>query len=365
MTIWLIILAAVLAATAAGTVYMTAAVGRFGLVKKLSCGKKWLKRLVSFGIIAAVFTVLTIVMSLTNAIIVFLSTMMFFLIYGAVFRIVRAVRKKDTEYNWAGWLALATSAVYFCVGYYLCFHVWEKDYRLTTEKNVDSLRIALFADSHLGTTFDGEGFAKQMNRIIEKSPDIVLIAGDFVDDSSNREDMTAACAALGEMKPKYGVWYVFGNHDRGYYGSEHRGFSADDLVAELEKNGVHVLEDETADVGDITIVGRRDSSDEKRADISELMKNTDPQRYTIVLDHQPTDYDSEAVAGADLVVSGHTHGGQLFPVTYVGEWFNINDATYGYERRKNTDFIVTSGISDWEILFKTGTKSEYVIIDVN
>ena len=74
---------------------------------------------------------------------------------------------------------------------------------------------------------------------------------------------------------------------------------------------------------------------------------------------------NEAASAADLVVSGHTHGGQLFPATYVGEWFGINDRTYGHENRNGTDFIVTSGISDWEIQFKTGTKSEYVMIDVN
>ena len=95
------------------------------------------------------------------------------------------------------------------------------------------------------------------------------------------------------------------------------------------------------------------------------MKDVPAENYTIVLDHQPNDYDNEAAANADLVVSGHTHGGQLFPVTYVGEWFNINDRTYGHEKRSDTDFIVTSGIADWEIQFKTGAKSEYVIIDVS
>lgn len=365
MSMWLIILAAVLAAFAAGTVYLTVAVGRFGLIKKLSGGRKWLNGLISFGIIAIVFTVLVFLTSVTNAIIILLSTLMFFLIYGLVFRIIGAVRKKEFDHNWSGWLALVTSAVYLGVGYFLCFHIWQKNYHLTTDKDVGKLRIAMFADSHLSTTFDGEGFAEQMERIKSQSPDMVVIAGDFVDDSTNREDMIRACEALGSMDTKYGVWFCYGNHDRGYYSGEHRGFSAADLEAELTKNGVGVLQDETVNIGNITIIGRRDSTDTDRAEMSELMQGVSPDSYTIVLDHEPNDYDSEAASNADLVLSGHTHGGQLFPVTYVGEWFSINDATYGYEKRKNTDFIVTSGISDWEILFKTGTKSEYVIIDID
>ena len=95
------------------------------------------------------------------------------------------------------------------------------------------------------------------------------------------------------------------------------------------------------------------------------MAEADPEKYIIVLDHQPSDYENEAETAADLVVSGHTHGGQLIPITYVGEWLGMNDRTYGYERRNNTDFIVTSGIADWEMDFKTGTISEYVIITVN
>ena len=98
--------------------------------------------------------------------------------------------------------------------------------------------------------------------------------------------------------------------------------------------------------------------------MSTLTEGLDPSRYMIVIDHQPNDYDAEAAAGADLVLSGHTHGGQLIPITKVGEWIGANDATYGYERRGDTDFIVTSGISAWSILFKTGCKSEYVIIDI-
>ena len=68
----------------------------------------------------------------------------------------------------------------------------------------------------------------------------------------------------------------------------------------------------------------------------------------------------------DLVLSGHTHGGQLIPLVQLIDWFHLggDDQVYGLEQRGNTRFLVTSGISDWAIRFKTGCFSEYVIIDV-
>ena len=66
----------------------------------------------------------------------------------------------------------------------------------------------------------------------------------------------------------------------------------------------------------------------------------------------------------DLVLSGHTHGGQLFPLGYIGLLMGANDEFYGLHQRENTNFIVNSGISDWAIDFKTGTFSEVGIIDI-
>ena len=83
------------------------------------------------------------------------------------------------------------------------------------------------------------------------------------------------------------------------------------------------------------------------------------------MNHQPNDYANEQAAGVDLVVSGHTHGGQLFPFNYVSLWAGLNDKIYGHEKLGQTDFIVTSGISDWRVKFKTGCKSEFVVIDVD
>ena len=66
-----------------------------------------------------------------------------------------------------------------------------------------------------------------------------------------------------------------------------------------------------------------------------------------------------------MVISGHTCGGQFIPINHVGELTGENTKCYGYEKRGNTNFIVTSGISDWAFKFKTGCKSEYVVINVN
>ena len=142
-------------------------------------------------------------------------------------------------------------------------------------------------------------------------------------------------------------------------------YSQEDLANELKKNGVHILEDEYEVLDNLCIVGRKDKATQKdRKDLSEILQDVDDSKYIIVMDHEPNDYEKESQTKADLVVSGHTHGGQFFPLTYFGQWFGINDRIYGYEKRNDTEFIVTSGIADWEILFKTGTKSEYVMMTI-
>ena len=98
--------------------------------------------------------------------------------------------------------------------------------------------------------------------------------------------------------------------------------------------------------------------------IKELTSSLDKSKYMIDLNHQPNDYENEKNEKIDLVLSGHTHGGQLFPLGYIGLLFNANDMFKGIKKVDNTTFVVNTGISDWAIDFKTGTKSEYVIIDI-
>ena len=263
----------------------------------------------------------------------------------------------------AGYMAIALTALIMGVGWFCAHHVWITHYTFTSAKLDAPLRAAMIADSHLGVTLDKESFSRQMERLAAEKPEVLQIVGDFVDDDTNREDMLAACDALGKLELPYGVYYVYGNHDRGYF--RYRAFTAAELLDALERNGVTVLADESVLIDDrFYITGRRDRSMGGRASMQQLYAGLDTDRFLLVCDHQPNAYEEEAAAGADLVLSGHTHGGHLFPMGQIGLLMGSNDRRYGTETRGLTQFIVTSGISGWAVPIKTGCWSEMVIADI-
>lgn len=354
-----------IAAVLAGIVYMMFKISGVPVIFKMCKRKRGLSLIFSLLIIIVFLVVMGYLTSPINSAVIFLHILLCTLIISLIGRIMKAVLKIPLAKGAPVIISVVFCAVYLLTAYYLCKNVWQKNYNLHTDKEIGTLRVAFFADSHMGTTFDGEGFEKELRKIEGASPDILLIPGDFVDDDTTREDMEAACRALGSFKCKYGVYYAYGNHDRGYNPDSEKPFTEEDLIRELEANNVTILKDDSVLIDDrFYIVGREDASRPSRADINTLLSGLDTNKYIIVMDHQPNDYDAEAASAADLVLSGHTHGGQLFPITYLGELMGANDNTYGYERHNNTDFIVTSGISDWAVIFKSGTKSEYVIVDV-
>ncbi len=383
---WMIILILTLAASFAGIIYLTGKIQMFlTKIKKISEMKKLYQKIIALAGVLLVVLVITLIFDFINALICVLHLLIISLVCDLVGWLVRIKNKKAVFLT-----SIGLTVVYLVVGFYLAHNVWVTSYNITmsakteitsaktdtTENGTEmqsaptSLKVVMFADSHIGTTFHKEEFAEYVEQMNAEKPDVVFIVGDFVDDDTTRDDMLGCTAALANLHATYGIYYVYGNHDKGYYDNAIRGYTGDDLANELEKNGVTVLTDDVVRIADrFYIVGRNDMSEIERggsrADISELMKEVPEDGYSIVLDHQPSDYDAEAAAGADLVLSGHTHGGQLIPITYVGEWIGANDNTYGYEQRDSTDFIVTSGISDWSIKFKTGCRSEYVVINID
>ena len=361
--LWLILFLIFTVISLAGILYFITRFRRFAFVQRISGKHKvlsWLICLVPLGVIGAFAAIHTVAV-----IVVVLHLIVFWTIADAIGIAIRKVAKKERRRYIEGAFAMLFTVIYLAFGWHNAHTVRRTEYTVDSDKmrSGESVKIVGIADAHLGITIDGDRFATEMKRIQSENPDIVVIAGDFVDDSSSRRDMVQACSALGELKTTYGVYFILGNHDEGYM--RHRDFDVDDLLRELKKNNVIVLEDAVAEAGDtVAMVGRKDRSSKNRADIETLTKDIDPSRFILVLDHQPNDYASEAATGVDLVFSGHTHGGHIWPTGYIGLFTGANDRVYGTEVRNGTEFIVTSGISGWAIPFKTGTICEYVVMNV-
>lgn len=369
---WAAIFGIVVIAAIGAVAYLCNRVYRFaGVDKKIVV--RATRRLRKFECVTCVLIailVLCLALGYINAVVAVIHLVVFWLLSDLLFYIIKKIRRKGFAYNFAGALAVMTTVIYLSVGWVLAHNVWVTHYDIRTDKAVGDLRIVMFADSHIGSTFDGDGFKAHVQKMQKYDPDIVIIAGDYVDDDTSREDMIKSCRALGTLRTTYGVYYAFGNHDKGYYSDSHRSYSAADLIAELKKNDVIILQDEVRLVDDrFYIIGRQEADEIRRgtarAEIAELTGGLDGDKFSIVINHQPTDYAAESKAGVDLVLSGHTHGGQMVPIGAISDLFGMNDRVYGREKRGSTDFIVTSGISDWAFGFKTGCYSEFVVIDVH
>ena len=363
---WLIILALVLAASISGIVFLIKRFHSFRLIQKISERNKKLSWFLAVLPIALTILLSAILLNIWATMIILIHLFVFWLVCEIAGKLIGKCLKKKTPADVTGCAAIFLTAIYLGIGWYLAHHVYRTYYSFTTEKDLgqDKLRIVEIADLHLGITLDGGEFAEQCEHISSEKPDAVIIAGDFVDDDSKKEDMLTACRALGSIDSTYGIYYIIGNHDKSYYNT--RDFSLEEMYGEFRKYGIHILEDESILVNDsFYIIGRKDASFDERLSMDKLVEGVDTSRYMIAVDHQPNDYKNEADSGVDLVLSGHTHGGHIFPAGQIGLMIGANDRIYGTEKRKNTNFVVTSGISGWAIPFKTGTISEYVVIDIS
>lgn len=370
MIMWLALIGTVLLLFGAGILYISFRAARFPAVQRLAGGRRWLARLVCLGCFAALTGVLWALWNLMNAVVCLLHLILFWLATDLVSGITSRIRKRPARPDRAGAAAMVLCVLWLAGGWIAAHHVWTTTYTFASPKLQQSVRLVQITDAHVGATFDGGGFLEHVEAVNALGPDVVVITGDFVDDDTSRADMLAACDALGQLRAPEGVFFVFGNHDRGYYSESVRGWTNQELRSALLQNGVTILEDRAVDLReDLVIVGRKDRSEEQRGGsrltAQDLLNAVDRDRYIVLLDHQPHDFDAEVSAEADLVLSGHTHGGQFIPITHVGEWIGENDLRYGHQRRGNTDFIVSSGISNWTFRFKTGCRSEIVVIDIH
>lgn len=228
------------------------------------------------------------------------------------------------------------------------------------------LRILQLSDIHPGRMHTRR-FVKRLRERIEcAEPDMIVLTGDIFDEFTRPAKFREYCDLFAGTRPDYGTWYVFGNHDADWHW--HRpAHTKEDILCAFAEAGVRVLEDECAylrtDRGTIRIAGRRTGTENRLPPDQLLGEQFDG--LTILLCHEPVELTACARAGADVVLAGHTHGGQIFPLGWLMKRIRTHEMHDGMrEILPGRYAIVSRGVGTWGYPVRTEGKSELVMIDI-
>jgi len=220
---------------------------------------------------------------------------------------------------------------------------------------VDKLTIVEVADTHLGIGVSVKRVKKMVEEINALNPDLILVAGDFYEGGSSKLRQQNI-DALKEMKAKYGIYGSMGNHE--FYGG------VADKTKFFEAAGVTPLRQQTArPLPGVAISGVDDfNSVHMSADaFSKFLNTLNPQDYNILMSHEPR-YFETAQNKVNLMLSGHTHRGQIFPFNLLVRLRYKH--VYGLYKYGNTDYYVTSGAFYWGPPMRLFTKNEIAFITI-
>jgi uncharacterized protein len=222
-------------------------------------------------------------------------------------------------------------------------------------------RLLMASDIHLGTIVGKARLERLVGMINAAQPDLVLLAGDVVDEDIGpviAEDMGSS---LKKIQPPLGFYAITGNHE--YIGG------VEPSIKYLSEHGLRVLRDEAVLVADsFYLVGREDLSIDRfgmggRQDLDQLLTGLNSSLPIIAADHQPEDLASVAADGRiDFQMSGHTHNGQMWPFNYIVKF--IFEIPYGYGRIGDAQFYVSNGYGTWGPPIKVGKRPEVLVFNL-
>lgn len=239
-----------------------------------------------------------------------------------------------------------------------------KKYSIDIKKkagHLKNLNIAVASDLHLGTLNSYEFMYTISEKINELNPDIILLAGDIIDEDLAPVIKYDVGEHLQRLKAKYGVYAVTGNHE--FIGG------VEPAVEYLKNHNINVVRDSSVKIDDsFYIIGRDDRasaqfSGKKRKELTEILKGVDKSFPMIMMDHQPFKLEEAEQNGVDLQISGHTHNGQLWPFNYITE--KVYELTWGYKVKGNTHYYVSCGVGGWGPPNRTGSRPEIINIKLN
>ena len=212
---------------------------------------------------------------------------------------------------------------------------------------------ALVTDLHLGPLSKAPFLRRVIGRLRSLRPDVVFISGDMFDGSTLGLDQLVA--PWREFSPSRGVYYVTGNHDE---------FAERSLFTDaVMRTGIHVLNNEKISLDGLQIVGVHDSEAERPAELRSILRRAqlDRHRPSVLLAHRPVNLSVAEEEGISLQLSGHTHGGQIWP------WNLLVSRIYGrfargLSRLGHLQVYTSNGVGTWGPPLRVGTKSEIVLL---
>lgn len=230
-------------------------------------------------------------------------------------------------------------------------HKYREELTIKTVKPLEKpMTIVLASDLHLGYSNRKPELSRWVDMINAERPDLVLFGGDIVD--IQLRPLIEGNFAEEFARIKAPLFTVLGNHE--YIGNEQ---DSEKFFADA---GITLLRDSVAHFHGITIVGRDDRSNPHRKLLSELA-SAQPG-FTILLDHQPYHLEDAELAGMDFQFSGHTHRGQVWPLSWVTD--AMYEKSWGHHRRGSTRYYVSSGLGIWGPKIRIGTRSEYLVLHI-
>lgn len=228
-------------------------------------------------------------------------------------------------------------------------HKYREELTIRTSKPLEKpLTIVFASDLHIGYHNRRAELARWIDLFNAEQPDLVLIGGDIIDRSTRpllEGDYAAEFRRLNAP-----ILSVLGNHE--YFSG------VKNAEAFFEASGIRLLKDEGADIEGVRIVGRNDRSNRHRKPLSELTDTSGA--FTILLDHQPFDLKEAEEAGIDFQFSGHTHRGQVWPISWITD--AMYEKSWGHYQRGATRYYISSGIGIWGPKIRVGTRSEYLVL---
>ena len=187
-----------------------------------------------------------------------------------------------------------------------------------------------------------------------------MLAGDIVDDRAEILNQRGIGKSFNKLKPKYGIYSINGNHEF------INGVKSSDTYA--EQFGIKLLLDSSELIdSSFYVIGREDVAmpqftNKQRKSLNEIVSNLDNNLPKILLDHTPVKLEQAEQNGIDLQLSGHTHHGQIWPANIITNM--IYELSWGYLKKEETHYYVSSGAGTWGPPVRTGSSSEIVNIKI-